>query len=478
MNNEQLALLFNQLRALPQECEWVEFKTNNSNPEKLGQNISALSNAAFLSEKEHGYIIYGIEDITHKPVGTTFNPLTAKVKNQEIVNYIITQLEPQIGIEYFPFSISNIAIVIIKIERATHKPVRYKGEAYIRIGSYTKKLKDHTDKEKLLWNRFNNIVFETGFATGPLKSTDVLKLLEYSKIFKLLNIPLPETRNTILGRLVEEKLIVEKLKSYYITNLGAILFAYNLNDFKNLGRKSIRVIKYSGKDKLETIEEIEHTSGYAIAFEQIVGSISNFIPRVEKIKGPYRESIHAFPPLAIRELIANAIIHQDFSIDGTSVMVEIFSNRIEITNAGKPLIDVMRFIDHTPISRNDSLGRLMRRMKICEERGSGIDKVVAVIEIAQLPAPEFISASNYTRVKLYEPKSLRQLSKIDKVRAAYQHCVMKYLTGDNMTNQSIRLRFGINDKNYPQASRIIKQAIEDGLIMEYENTKTYIPFWA
>jgi len=81
-----------------------------------------------------------------------------------------------------------------------------------------------------------------------------------------------------------------------------------------------------------------------------------------------------YPEIALRELIANALIHQDFSISGTNPMIEIFDNRIEITNSGKPLIDVLRFIDHQPKSRNEKLANLMRQMRICEELGSGIDK--------------------------------------------------------------------------------------------------------
>ncbi|MCP4294198.1 MAG: transcriptional regulator, partial [Proteobacteria bacterium] len=122
-------------------------------------------------------------------------------------------------------------------------------------------------------------------------------------------------------------------------------------------------------------------------------------------------------------------IHQDFSIRGTSPMIEIFENRIEITNPGSPLIDIKRFIDHSPESRNEILAGMMRRMNFCEERGSGVDKVIAEIEAFQLPAPYFTRGDNYTRVILFSPKSLRQMSKPDKVRACYQHCCLKYVSG-------------------------------------------------
>lgn len=83
-----------------------------------------------------------------------------------------------------------------------------------------------------------------------------------------------------------------------------------------------------------------------------------------------------YPELSIRELVANALIHQDFSQTGNSVMIEIYSNRLEVTNPGEPLVDTDRFLDTPPKSRNEILASFMRRINICEERGSGIDKIV------------------------------------------------------------------------------------------------------
>jgi len=73
--------------------------------------------------------------------------------------------------------------------------------------------------------------------------------------------------------------------------------------------------------------------------------------------------------------VANGLIHQDFTINGTGPTIEVFPDRIEITNTGTPLIDTLHFIDQPPRSRNEALAAMMRRLNICEERGSGIEKV-------------------------------------------------------------------------------------------------------
>jgi len=251
-----------------------------------------------------------------------------------------------------------------------------------------------------------------------------------------------------------------------------------------LYRKSIRVVAYKKNNRFQTEREFLGRKGYAFAFIKLMDFLDSLLPKSEIIEKAIRKEITVYPILALRELIANSLIHQDFSITGTGPLIEIFQNRIEITNPGIPLIDPLRFIDHIPQSRNESLAYLMRMLNICEERGSGIDKVIASTELYQLPPPEFIQGPNFTRVILFAPRNLRKMEKRDKIRACYQHCVLKYVSGDKMTNATLRNRFQIEEKNYPIASRILADTIKSNLIKDAapdskskKHTK-YIPFWA
>jgi predicted HTH transcriptional regulator len=478
MDKSKFEILIEELRALPKESEWVEFKVNNTNPQLIGEYLSALSNSANLENKEFAYLVFGVEDETHKIVGTSFHPKITKVGNQELENWLVTQLEPKVDLKIIEHSVNNKNIVVFQVEISQNRPVAFRGVEYIRVGSYKKKLKDHPEKERKIWQKARNISFEKEFAVKNITADKVLELLNYPGVFKLLQIPLPANKNGILEKLEEEKLIVKKLNKYHITNIGALLFANDLNEFETLKRKIVRVVIYKGKNKLQTIKEFQSNPGYAVGFEQLVDYVNDKLPSNEEIGRVFRKEVRVYPELAVRELIANAIIHQDFNIPGTSTMIEVFENRIEFTNPGKPLIDTKRFIDHSPESRNEMLASLMRRMNFCEERGSGIDKVIHEIELYQLPAPEFLSGDNYTRVILYSPKSLRQMSKPDKIRACYQHACLKYVSGEYMTNQSFRERLNIDKKNYPIVSRLIREAINEGVIVEYEKSKMYIPYWA
>jgi len=168
-------------------------------------------------------------------------------------------------------------------------------------------------------------------------------------------------------------------------------------------------------------------------------------------------------------------------------MVEIFADRMEITNPGEPLVDTQRFIDTPPRSRNEGLAALMRRMKICEEGGTGIDKAIAAIEVFQLPAPDFVAITTmkpgFTKATIYAYKKLTDMDSKDRIRACYQHACLCFVTGKRMTNLSLRQRFGIKPGNSAQASRIIKLAVKDGTIRLYDpdardRDRSYVPFWA
>jgi len=482
MTENELKTLLSELRSFPNETEWIEFKENNAH--EIGEYISALSNSACIQDKEFGYIVFGLDDKTHRIVGTKFSPYQKAKGNEDLIPWLSRLLEPRINFDFYEVTAEGERVVIVKIKATQNTPVKFQGIPYIRIGSYKKKLQEYPEKQRLIWTKKPRIVFEKELAATNLDSDKVLQLLNYTSYFELTNTVLPDNRTAIFDKLVQEKIIIKRNDKYDITNLGAILFAKRLDAFESLDRKALRVIIYEGKNKLKTKKEQLGQKGYASGFKGLVGWINDQLPTNEEIGRAFRKEVKMYPELAIRELVANAIIHQDFNETGTAPMVEIFDDRIEITNPGKPLISTMRFVDHNPQSRNEKLAHFMRRLNICEERGSGIDKVIFQCEYYQLPAPKIIGGENYTRVILYSHKTLRQMDKDDKIRACYLHACLKYVSGEHMTNQSLRGRFGIEEKNYSIASRIIAEGIKSGMVKDYDpenkskKHSKYVPFWA
>ena len=484
MTDLELTLLLRRLLSLPHETEWVEITHNNADPEEIGEYLSALANAAALHEKERAYIVWGIADGTRQVEGTSFRPRQRKIGNEELENWLLRGLTPNLDARIHEFKFDGKSVVLIEAPPATHTPVRWKETEFIRVGSYKKKLKDYPEKERALWAVFDRHPFEDGIALNNASSDDVLSLIDYPKYFELMNQPLPDNRAGILARLTAERVIAPKGSQFDITNLGAILFAKEMKAFDRLSRKALRVVIYQGTNRVETIKEQSGTKGYAVGYEGAVEYIRDHLPQNEQIKESLRKEVRMYPEIAIRELVANAIIHQDFSLTGTGPMVEIFSDRIEFTNPGRPLIDPLRFIDEPPRSRNETLAALMRRMNICEERGSGVDKVIFNIELFQLPAPDFQVTDNHTKAILFAPRPLKEMDKADRIRACYQHACLCFVSNQKMTNSTLRKRFAIEEKNYAMASRIIAEAVDAGLIKSFDPESTskkfanYLPFWA
>lgn len=483
LENELLGIV-NELRKLPQETEWVEFKHNNAEPDEMGEYLSALANAAALAGKIHAWLIWGINDNTHEIIGTTFNPATTKVGNEELESWLLRLLSPKIDFRFYVLQADDKSVVLLEIGAAFRHPVQFKGTEFIRIGSYKKKLKDFPEKERQLWRVFDRIPFEQEIAAENVAAEEVLKLLDYPAYFDLLSLPLPEGREGILATLVADNMIAQsKGGKWNITNLGAVLFAKRLADFRTLSRKAVRVVLYKGESRVETVREQEGSKGYAAGFEGLIGFVTNLLPSNEVIGQALRKQVPMFPELAIRELVANAIIHQDFHLTGTAPMVEIFESRMEISNPGLPLVQTDRFLDSPPRSRNETLASFMRRIGVCEERGSGVDKVVFQTELYQLPAPLFTTSDEHTRAVLFAHRDLKEMDKFDRIRACYLHACLRYVQRDAMTNTTLRERFGIEEKNSATASRLIKEALDAGLIVPYDvnagrKYMKYLPWWA
>lgn len=258
-DNEYYKSLIHELCSYTTEVEWVEYKKNNRSPEEIGRYISALANSAALNRKTTAYMLWGIDDETHDLIGTSFNPGTDRKGNEPLENWLLRLLEPKIGFTFQSVEVDRKHIVLLEIERATRFPTSFSGVEYIRIGEVTKALKDAPDKERKLWRLFDEKPFEELIAVERLTSDEVLQRLDYPSYFDLLQLPLPPNRDSILESLEAEDFIHKsQTGTWSITNLGAILFAKDLGNFKNIRRKAVRVVQYKGKGKTATLRALKN----------------------------------------------------------------------------------------------------------------------------------------------------------------------------------------------------------------------------
>ena len=481
---QNLNLLIKELISLPTETEWLEFKHNNFDPAMIGADISALANSAAYRGKDKAYMIWGINNETHEILGTNYNRFSKLINNQEIESWIKNTVSKNADFDFFDTEIDDKKLVVLIIQKASVQPVTFKKDSYIRIGSYTKLLKDYPSMEAQLWDKLRLTNFEKLAAKTDLQKDEIFKLLDFACYFDLQNIALPSNQEGMLHYVLEDEIVLKQDNSLYtITNLGAILFAKRIADFPILARKAIRVVQYENDTKLKILKEYNGTKGYAVGFEGLMEFLEALLPSEEVITETVRKTVTKFPMIALREIIANALIHQDFTVSGSSPLVEIFQSRIEVTNPGIPLVDINRFIDNPPKSRNETLSSLMRRLKMCEELGSGWDRIALECELKQLPAPKILLYEENTKVILFSGLPFANIPHEEKLWSCYLHACIKYVMGERMTNLSLRKRMHVEEKNKAAISRLISEAMKENLIKPFDKDTaprymSYIPIWA
>lgn len=475
--------LIDDLRARPAETSWLEFKENNSDPQMIGRLISALSNAARLADEHFAYVLWGVRDSDRTAVGTTFEPSSQTEQNQPLDFWLAQRLQPSIAFAFRTIDYRGTRIVMLEVPAAATSPVEFDRTACIRIGSATPRLSDHPERLKMLWAKLQPYVWESGVAVQFVTGDEVLSRLDYTSYFTMIRQPLPDNRSGIFDMLLADRLIAQDVGGHWnITNLGAILFAKRLGDFSpSIARKGIRFVAYDGLNRTTTVTHRQDGQrGYASGFEGLTDYIDGLLPHNEFIGKAFREEHPIFPSIAIRELVANALIHQDMTITGAGPLIELFNDRLEITNPGEPLVNPQRFLDLPPRSRNEALAALMRRMRICEEQGTGIDKVLGAVEMHQLPPPDFRTDGNAVKAVLFAPRRFAEMTQDERIRACYQHAALKFVSSQRMTNATLRERFGIDSQNAAQASVVIRQALDAGFIKSADPAHPragYVPFW-
>lgn len=195
-------------------------------------------------------------------------------------------------------------------------------------------------------------------------------------------------------------------KSHLVPSIGGLLL-FGSNPEAFLVQSKIKADRFQGTEPVNTIDQ-----------EDIKGPIPEMIKKAEafflrnmrtamRIEGFSRVQIEEYPLEALREAVVNAIAHRDYEIKGATIMINMFSDRVEIASPGllpQPLtIDVIRSLDYRPVSRNPLIARTLFEMDFMEERGGGIRRMHDLAINHGLKPPEFAYDSGYFTVTFYSP---------------------------------------------------------------------------
>jgi predicted HTH transcriptional regulator len=332
---------------------WRQAETENQNLEfkeaKTGLDRNKVAEyCVALANEGGGHMLLGITDRRPRQVIGS----RALIDTVEAADKIFRQVG---------FRVDEGRVVVLQI------PSRPRGTAYHLDGKYL--MRSGSSLAPMSEDRLRAIFAEgrpdwlEEPALGPVDSSVVVDLLDTQTFFELLKLPYPTDQTRVMDRLLQDRLIDRVEGGLSIRRLGALLLAKRLDAFPDLARKAARVIVYAGTSKLEPKIDQIGQRGYAVGFQGLVAFVMGQLPQNEIIENALRKSVKLLPVDCVRELVANALIHQDLTIGGAAPMVEIYSNRVEISNPGLPIVPVERFIDGYQ-SRNERLADFMRRMDI------------------------------------------------------------------------------------------------------------------
>ncbi|WP_332794324.1 ATP-binding protein [Sphingomonas sp. RB3P16] len=458
-------------RAAPSESEHLEFKEA-----KLNLDTDTICEyAVALANEGGGHLLLGIHNKPPRAVvGSHAFP-----KIGEISHRVHQKIGIRVDFEEVMHPDGRVVAISIP-SRPRGVPLHFNGRYLMRVGESLVAMTG--DRLHAIFNEDRPDWLEEP-GSFVVDAQAVIDQLDTQAFFELMQVPYPTTRDGVIERLLGERLIDRRSGGFTIRRLGALLLAKRLNSFPDVRRKAMRVIVYAGDSKLDTkLDEIA-SRGIAVGFAALIDFVMAQLPQNEVVAHALRERVTLVPEVVVRELAANALVHQDFAITGASPTIEIYANRVEFSNPGKPGVATDRFIDDYR-SRNDRLADLMRRMRICEEKGSGVDRVVHNAEAFQLPAPLFRENVERTVVSIFGVRPFEDMDRDDRVRACYQHCSLRWVTDQRMTNQSLRERFNLPDSRASVSSQIIAATIEQGLIKLDEAVGAsrkyarYLPYWA
>ncbi len=389
MENSALVTLIDRLRREPHETEWLEFKRNHYEPELIGEYLSALANAACLSGKPRGYLVFGIDNESRDVVGTKFDPYITKAKgNQDLLIWLSTGLRPNVGFETFIVEHPKGQAVLFEINAAWDRPVNFYGTAYIRVGTSKTELRNHPEKERAICNGRTDWSAQIS-ERATLDDLDPEAILKAREQFKIKH---PSQSGEVYDWddatfLNKSKLTIQSA----ITNTAILLLGKP--EAATLLSPAVAKISWILKDaENKELDYMHFGTPFILQVDRVLQRIRNLTLR--KLPGGtlFPQEIAQYDPWVIREALHNCIAHQDYSMHGRINVVETPAT-ILLTNVGSFLPGdvetVIRQDAPLEIYRNPFLADAMVNLNMIDTQGGGIKKMFQKQAKRYFPLPDY-----------------------------------------------------------------------------------------
>ncbi len=377
------------------ESKILEFKESLSLKSEIGESVSAFSNT------NNGTILVGVSDereIRGVEIGKRTIENLANFIKQNTDNFVY----PDISIE----KVDEKHIIIIKVNKSDEKPVFFRDKTYKRVGKSNHKL-SASEIRKLAKESGEKVYWDGQVCDGAgLGDIDEEAVNKFRELYEYINKTKIKSSNKEL--LKSLKCAKEINREVQITNSGILLFGKKSNDF--LPMSYITIARYPEKEREQTYSDIKNFHGNLF---EIVDSANEYIKQYVQevsrvVEGQLaREVIPQYSYYAIRELITNAVVHKDYSLWGSRVIIRIFKDRIEFNSPGSLPTDVTpKNIVDAQFSRNSTIAEVFNKVQYIEKLGEGWDKIISAVKEHPFKPkfPEIRDIGGAVVVTLFSPK--------------------------------------------------------------------------
>ena len=359
----ELEKIVRELIEYPTEANWFEFKENWYEPIGIGEYISSLSNAAALEGQPFGYLVWGVNNETHKLTDTRFD-FRVDVKNEPLEHFLARQLMPDNNFFFQELILEGKRVVVMVVPAASKIPTGFNGNRYLRIGSSKVNLNKYPERE--------------------------------SNLFYILRVGLPTICNT---ESEHQDLTFDKLFVYYASkgiNLNKRNFKKNMGLLTENGKYNllaqllsdnsyipIRFALFNGINKASTMYSVREFGNTCLllSLDKVLeyGDVLNVPQADERERKVERKEVSLFNTEVFREAIINAFVHNQW-ITGNAPMITVFSDRIEILSRGTipPGQTMEGFYAGESVPVNQKLSDVFLQLHISERTGRGVPKITEV----------------------------------------------------------------------------------------------------
>ncbi|MBF2735484.1 MAG: putative DNA binding domain-containing protein [Betaproteobacteria bacterium AqS2] len=453
------------LKELASSCLTFNEGRNGYSTHRLCKRCAAMANAG------GGLMLLGVTaKMPHKVVGSQAYRDPARLEK-----LVASRLRPTIRVEIVPVEHPQGRVMCVIVPSANAEPVRYKHVWYTRIGAQTVCMPLHEiahllgSGKRIAW--LDDVCMRNLTAEAAL---DLLDVEAFCRITEGKPCTEPDLALEALKR--SEMLVPDQDGSgFSITRASALLLARCMERFPaEIAWKRVRMVKYEGKTRKSAVLFDQRLDrGYASGLDAMMemaagrGSGSRNGARSGGAGSWYRK--------ALRELLINAIVHQDFD-SSEEVVLEVFADRVEIANPGESLTSPDYMISHYR-SRNPQLMYAMMDLGLASDLGRGLCIVVDALEENCAAPLEIESKGGFTRARLFfGRRAYGDMSKSHKKGALYQHCLLKRANHQVATQASARARFNLGAKRQDELPRLLNELVAEGKLKysyEYRNSRRY-----